>query len=148
MPAGGERMRQLRILILVVTGCPQAVRQTESLCSKCGGIEQELQGVKDMRNGLPGPARNRRRTNRNPQCRKQQETSAFSVPVKDEGHQNRIQPPPTPHRQPLTNNTHSTRATRARPTSEDERDNRSTIETERSQGVSPTPFVATLPRHH
>ena len=28
----------------VVTGCPRAVRQTEALCSKCGGIGQEMQG--------------------------------------------------------------------------------------------------------
>ncbi len=27
---------------LVVTGCPRAVRQTEALCSKCGGIEQKI----------------------------------------------------------------------------------------------------------
>ncbi len=46
------------VFSVVVTGCPRAVRQIEALCSKCGAKYRKCKGVKDVRDGLPGPARN------------------------------------------------------------------------------------------
>ena len=42
----------------VVTGCPRAMRQTESLCSRRGGTERKCTEKDGVRDGLSGPARN------------------------------------------------------------------------------------------
>ncbi len=51
-------MMMIILLLSLITGCPQAMRQTESLCSRCGGTERKCIEKDGVRDGLAGPARN------------------------------------------------------------------------------------------